>query len=427
MKRTFISLIALFSFSFIASAQDSQSMDKETKAVRNCGTTEYMEQQKLQNPDLENQMLELETWTQEWIQNNPDYSPKTVVTVPVVVHVLYSTTSQNITDARVQEQIAILNTDYAGSNTHSMGSFAPGLKSNTELQFCLAKRTPSGAVSTGIERKQTTVSQFTYDDKMKHASSGGLDQWDPKKYMNIWVCNLGGGLCGYAQFPAATLNNNFGVVIHYQYFGKTGASAPYNLGGTTTHEIGHCFNLYHIWGDDGGSCSGTDYCTDTPNQASENYGHLTGVQTDACSSASPGIMYMNFMDYSDDISYANFTPNQKARIQSLFANGGNLDDLKVSNGCVLGSGIQEIENIRNIIVYPNPSSGTFNLEFDLNDNQDVEITVTDVLGNSVFSALKSDVYFINMPIDLSDKANGMYYINIKTKTQSLTQKLAKYN
>lgn len=427
MKRIFISLIALLSISFIASAQDNQIIDKETKAVRNCGTTEYTEQQMLMNPDLENQMLDLEAWTQEWIQNNPEYSSKTVVTVPVIVHILYASTSQNITDARVQEQIDILNVDYAGGNTHSMGSFASNLKVNTELQFCLAKRTPSGAVSNGIERKLTTVSQFTYDDKMKHASSGGLDQWDPKKYMNIWVCNLGGGLCGYAAFPTSTLTNNYGVVIHYKYFGKTGATAPYNLGGTTTHEIGHCFNLYHIWGDDGGSCSGSDNCTDTPNQASENYGTNSGVVTDACSTASPGIMYMNFMDYSDDLSYANFTPNQKARIQALFATNGFLDDLKVSNGCVLGSGIEEIDNIRNVIVYPNPSNGTINLEFDLLENQDVEITVTDVIGNSVFSALKSDVYFINMPIDLSEKANGMYYITIKTNTQTITQKVAKYN
>jgi len=151
--------------------------------------------------------------------------------------------------------------------------------------------------------------------------------------MNIWVCPLGGGLCGYAQFPTSGVNATFGVVIHYEYFGVTGATAPYNLGGTTSHEIGHCFNLYHIWGDDNGACTGSDYCTDIPNQANYTYGVHTGVLTDACTSTSPGIMYMNFMDYSDDISYANFTPDQKSRIEALFVPGGLLYSLSVSDGC----------------------------------------------------------------------------------------------
>jgi len=151
--------------------------------------------------------------------------------------------------------------------------------------------------------------------------------------MSVGVCPLGGGLCGYAQFPTSGVNATFGVVIHYEYFGVTGATAPYNLGGTTSHEIGHCFNLYHIWGDDNGACTGSDYCTDIPNQANYTYGVHTGVLTDACTSTSPGIMYMNFMDYSDDISYANFTPDQKSRIEALFVPGGLLYSLSVSDGC----------------------------------------------------------------------------------------------
>ncbi|HNZ43976.1 MAG: T9SS type A sorting domain-containing protein [Bacteroidales bacterium] len=327
MKKLFIlAILIAFMGTFTAKVQ----------AQRKCGTMEYLELQKADDPGLNLRIDNYEQALQQWIEKNQDYinSTKGTVTVPVVVHIIYNTAAQNISDTRVQEQIDVLNRDYAGLNTHSMQAFSSSLKVNTDLQFCLAQRTPSGAATTGIERRQTSVTSFSYsNDGAKYYSTGGLDAWDPTKYMNIWVCPLGDGLCGYAQFPTSGVDATFGVVIHYEFFGVTGATAPYNLGGTTTHEIGHCFNLYHIWGDDGGTCTGSDYCTDVPNQANYTYGVHTGVLTDKCTAKSPGIMYMNFMDYSDDISYANFTPNQKARIAALFASGGLLYSLSVSDGC----------------------------------------------------------------------------------------------
>jgi hypothetical protein len=214
-----------------------------------------------------------------------------------------------------------------------MYSFPSTLKVNTDLQFCLAQQKPDGSATNGIERRLTTVSSFSTNDNMKHYSTGGLDAWDPTKYMNIWVCNLGSSLCGYAQFPTTGINGNYGVAINYLYFGTTGASAPYNLGGTASHEIGHCFNLYHIWGDDGTACTGTDNCGDTPNQAGPNYG-MPAFPHVTCSNGTLGDMFMNFMDYSDDAAYTNFTPNQKSRIQALFGAGGLLYSLTTSQGCV---------------------------------------------------------------------------------------------
>ncbi len=294
--------------------------------------------QKELDPTVGSQMILNENSIQKWIENNQAYinSNKAIISIPVVVHVIYNTTAQNISDARVTEQLTILNRDYAGLNTHSMYGFASTLKVNTELQFCLAQRKPDGTATNGIERRSTTTTSFTYDDKVKKYSTGGLDAWDPTKYINIWVCNLGGGLCGYAQFPTSGVNSTFGVVIMYQFFGVTGAAAPYNLGGTTTHEIGHCFNLYHIWGDDNTACTGTDYCNDVPNQAGANYGVPTYPHV-TCSNTPTGDMFMNFMDYSDDIAYANFTANQKARIQACFASGGLLYSLSQSNGCTPSS------------------------------------------------------------------------------------------
>jgi hypothetical protein len=93
---------------------------------------------------------------------------------------------------------------------------------------------------------------------VKYSAQGGDDAWPASSYLNLWACDLGGGLLGYAQFPGGAAATD-GVVILNTAFGSTGtAAAPYNLGRTATHEIGHWLNLYHIWGDDNGACSGTE-------------------------------------------------------------------------------------------------------------------------------------------------------------------------
>jgi hypothetical protein len=335
MKKTAtLFFIAIFALSMVVRAQAQQ---------RNCGTMDYLQKQITADPSVKTAMDNLKLWTDNWVKNNPNYDSKTVITVPVVVHIIYSTTAQNISDARVIEQINATNTDFLGQNAHSMGSFSSSLKANTNIQFCLAQRKPDGTATTGIERKQTTHANFgAANDDERYTSKGGLDAWDATKYFNIWVCDLGSSLCGYSQFPYAAngggVNSTYGSSINYQFFGITGAVSPYNLGGTLTHEVGHCLNLFHIWGDDSGACTGTDNCTDTPNQANSTTGHHTGTLTDGCTSTTPGIMYQNFMDYSDDLDYANFTPNQNARIQALFASGGPLYSLTTSNGCTPPSG-----------------------------------------------------------------------------------------
>jgi hypothetical protein len=440
MKKIILSLPVfplLFAF-MVSYAQDAENSNGKITPLRKCGTMEYMEQQKALDPTLELSMQQLEEFTQQWIKDHPDGSDdKTTIIIPLVVHVVYANSSQNISDACVTEQINLLNRDYGGTNPHSMGAFATSLKSNTELQFCLAKRTPSGTYSTGIERRQTTITSFATDNVVKHYSQGGLDAWDPTKYMNIWICNLSGSLCGYAQSPSGGgVNSTYGVVIHYQCFGVTGAISPYNGGGTTSHEIGHCFNLYHIWGDDQGACSGTDYCADTPNQADATYGNYlpssnfngagqnSTTLTDACSTTSPGVMYENFMDYTDDIDYANFTPNQKSRIQALFATGGPLVSLKTSNGCIPGVGIEETEIISDINIYPNPSNGLVNVKFTLSNASDVVISVNNILGDEIAKIEKQNVSSVDIPIDLVDQSSGIYFVKILSGKQIITQKVS---
>ena len=149
--------------------------------------------------------------------------------------------------------------------------FAP-LADDARLEFELATTDPDGNPTNGITRTKTNKDSFDSDDFVKSSAGGGADPWPSDRYLNIWVCPRSGGLLGYAQFPGGPAATD-GVVILHSAFGTTGtATAPFNLGRTTTHEVGHWLNLRHIWGDVGTGCFGSDFVADTPNQAGPNYG-----------------------------------------------------------------------------------------------------------------------------------------------------------
>jgi hypothetical protein len=302
-------------------------------AQRNCGTMNHLQQQMQDDPNLANRMYQVEQHTNQFITNGGGHA-KAIVTIPVVVHVLYSTSTQNISDAQIMSQLAVLNQDFAAINADvsSVPSAFSGLVANTQIQFCLAQQTPSGVTTNGIVRKSTTVTSFSSNDNVKRNANGGDDAWDATNYLNIWVCNLGGGLLGYAQFPGGA-NATDGVVINYTAFGNTGtAAAPYGLGRTATHEVGHWLNLRHIWGD--ASC-GSDLVGDTPTQQTSNYGCPTFPHV-TCSNGANGDMFMNYMDYTDDACMYMFTAGQSVRMNALFATGGTRVGLLSSVGCSPG-------------------------------------------------------------------------------------------
>ncbi|MFH1051790.1 MAG: M43 family zinc metalloprotease [bacterium] len=324
----------------------SASVLQAQKTEFKCGTMEYLKKQKEDDPSLGVRMLFQEMELQRWIHGNNKLKgkpgggttpPSQTITIPVIVHIIYNTDEQNLSDERVFKQIEITNKDYAGLNYHSMGAFSSSLKSDTKIQFCLAQKAPDGSPTNGIERRYTDTISFPPNNNMKYYNTGGLDAWDPTMYLNIWICNLE-NYAGYAQFPSTGINSTYGVVVLYWCFGSTDSTIYRGMGACNTHEIGHCLNLRHIWGDDNGACTGTDYCDDTPNQANSTIGGPIGVLTDDCSPTSPGIMYMNFMDYSRDEVMANFTPNQTARMQACFASpGGPLLPLLSSTACLAPS------------------------------------------------------------------------------------------
>jgi Pregnancy-associated plasma protein-A len=242
-----------------------------------------------------------------------------LITIPVVAHVVSKKAEEDISDSQIKSQIAVLNKDFRATNTDATTtpSVWSGLVADANIQFALATKDPKGKATTGITRTATTRTSFGADDSVKTKAGGGAPAWPAGRYLNLWVCNLGGGLLGYAQFPGGPAKTD-GVVILHSAFGTSGtAAAPFNLGRTATHEIGHWLNLRHIWGDEN-DCSGTDHVSDTPNAQLPNYGSPAFPHI-SCDNGPNGDMFMNYMDYVDDAAMVMFTPGQITRMNAALA------------------------------------------------------------------------------------------------------------
>jgi len=250
--------------------------------------------------------MRLENTTLRRRETGFDAAKVKIVTIKTVVNVVYKTTEQNISDAQIKSQFKAMNKDFRATNPDKNQTPTPwkGLVSDVRLQFKLVK----------VTRTQTTESGFGVDDAVKKASTGGIAPFSPKTHLNLWVCALTGGLLGYAQFPGGPEATD-GVVINYRAFGTIGtAQAPFDKGRTATHEIGHYFNLRHIWGDTP-DCSGSDMVADTPNCAGPNFGTPTWPVV-TCNNGPNGDMFMNYMDYTDDKAMFMFTAQQVIRMQT---------------------------------------------------------------------------------------------------------------
>ena len=250
--------------------------------------------------------MRLENVTLRRRETGFDAAKVKLVTIKTVVNVVYKTTEQNISDAQIKSQFKAMNKDFRATNPDRNQTPTPwkGLVSDVRLQFKLVK----------VTRTNTTKSGFGVDDAVKKASTGGIAPFSPKTHLNLWVCALTGGLLGYAQFPGGPEATD-GVVINYRAFGTIGTvEAPFDKGRTATHEIGHYFNLRHIWGDTP-DCSGSDMVADTPNCAGPNFGTPSWPVV-TCNNGPNGDMFMNYMDYTDDKAMFMFTAQQVIRMRT---------------------------------------------------------------------------------------------------------------
>jgi len=301
-----------------------------------CGTTERLQQETLAHPERAARRQALEVFTQQWLEDNPTSAARNVITIPVVFHVLWRNAEENVSDARLLAQLQQLNADFARQNIdagNTPATFA-GVAADTEIRFCLAQRDPEGKPTTGIVRRQTTLTDLNYgNNSVFQTALGGSDAWPRASYLNIWVCDLEPVLFGYAQFPGGPAATD-GIVLQHAVvggFAEPGTMPGYAYGRTATHEVGHWLNLLHIWGD---MPCGDDLVNDTPVHDDANYGCPTHPHLSACL-GNPAEMFMNHMDYANDDCKNLFTEGQAARMQATLASSvSDRDQLAGSQGCL---------------------------------------------------------------------------------------------
>jgi pregnancy-associated plasma protein-A len=277
-----------------------------TNLRRTCGAMASQMMLLERYPSFRTALMRLEGATSRRRDRGIDLKKAKLVTIKTVVNVVYRTDAQNVSDAQIKSQLKAMDKDFRATNPDRTQTPAPwlGLVTDARVQFKLVK----------ITRRKTTRTGFTFDDGVKKASTGGIAPFNPRTHLNMWVCALTGGLLGYAQFPGGPAATD-GVVINYQAFGTSGtAQAPFHKGRTATHEVGHYFNLRHIWGDTP-DCGGSDMVADTPNCAGPNIG-APAWPVVTCNNGPNGDMFMNYMDYTDDEAMFMFTTQQVLRMRT---------------------------------------------------------------------------------------------------------------
>ena len=282
-----------------------------TIAHRSCATQEVFEAQLKDDPTLATKMEAIEEFTARVTKNPSAFRllSNGVIQIPVVVNVVYNNVAENISLSQIQSQIDILNADYSGTNKdiNKVPKYFTAVKAgDVNVRFVLDT----------VIRVLTKKTSFGTNDGVKKSAGGGIEPTSPLTKLNMWTCNLGNGILGYAQFPGGNPATD-GVVILYNAFGLTNL-VPYDKGRTATHEVGHWFNLRHIWGD---ATCGNDFVDDTPLHTGANFGCPPEGLRSTCI-GTPIMMTMNYMDYSDDPCLYMFSAGQKTRMNATFVVGG---------------------------------------------------------------------------------------------------------
>jgi hypothetical protein len=345
-----------------------------------------------------------------------------VITLPTVVHVVYNTAAQNVSNTMVQDLITVLNQDYSRTNPDTINTpaaFLP-IAANPEIQFCLAQTDPNGNATNGIIHTQTTVTSFATNNTVKYTAQGGADAWDVTKYFNIWICNMGSGLFGYSEFPTATPSNTFGAVLHYSTLpGSTWSS--YNTGRAGTYFVGHCLNLYRI--DESSDCVDKDSVSDTPTPYSTYFSCPAYPFLDSCNATLPGNMFMNFMAMGDETCKNMFTIGQKTRMRAVLTNPP-YNALASSPGCY-AVGMKEDKLNISLSVYPNPFSSQTILQTDF-PLHNATLALENCFGQTVLQL--DNLSQQSITLNCEHLSNGLYILRLHQDQKVIaTQKLVVQN
>ncbi|MFT7589214.1 MAG: hypothetical protein ACI959_001431 [Limisphaerales bacterium] len=424
MIKTSLSLMLVFMFSFTVSVDAQQ--------IHRCGQDKALEQLYAQDPGAEAQFEATRNSILEYLSTNKDNlkisEDENTYYIPVVVHMVYSNETQNLSDEQINSQIAVLNEDFNRLNPDSTNTRADftAIAGSANVQFVLAQVDPEGNPTTGIVRTETTEISFDSGDtpygwdNVKREEEGGSDAWPRNSYMNMWVCNLdpGFGVLGYAYPPGGVAWQD-GIVLAYRYFGRIGSNFPYDLGRTTTHEVGHWLGLSHMWGF--GGCSSDDGVSDTPISTTSYF----GCPSAAASSCSSLDNWENYMDYVDDRCMNMFTDGQIELMRGILNDSiGVRKNLQTSEGIYQTTGLFGPEKTRfEVTLYPNPAnSETVTVDFGAALTESANIHVYDQVGRQVYGAAIGAGQN-RFSVDISRLSAGLYSLRVEGETAVATSKL----
>ena len=358
-----------------------------------------------------------------------------VYRIPVVVHIIHNNSAgviggannSNISDEQIISQIKVLNEDCrkkVGSNGYNSNAVGADM----ELEFVLASTDPNGNATKGITR--TYVNQTSFDFLNENQTIANLAHWDSERYLNIWVVRSNGRTIGYSAFPydsqleglGATVTdiagqNIFdGVIIDFRNFGTCCGtiSQTYNLGRTTTHEIGHWLGLLHTNNDE---VCGNDFCDDTPPIESLNLNTTCASITSTCSGVKRVNMIENYMDYSPDRCMNIFTNDQKTRSRLAL-------DLSLKRKRLL----QSLETLADtdkltISVEPNPIKNSSSIRTQFKGQQNINIMVFDFRGAFIYQENYINQKSGFFPVKTDLLKSGEYIVKVLTDSEIASQKI----